>query len=61
MSPFLPILFRFYCRKTSGLKEWAIVELQGDLDVRGNEDMHDQFVGDLYYNKYGQPVRVNTP
>lgn len=33
-----------------------MVELQGDLEVRTNEDMHGQFVGDLYYNKYGQPV-----
>ncbi|XP_073836852.1 chromosome transmission fidelity protein 8 homolog isoform X1 [Musca autumnalis] len=45
-------------KTSSGLKEWAILELQGDLEVRTNEDMHDQFVGDLYYNKYGQPILI---
>lgn len=40
----------------TGLPEWGIVELQGDLEVRENQIMSGQFVGDLCYNKYGQPV-----
>ncbi|KAH8379084.1 hypothetical protein KR009_003036, partial [Drosophila setifemur] len=43
-------------RQNAGKGDWAIIELQGDLEVRSNQDMHDQFIGDLYYNKYGQPV-----
>lgn len=43
-------------KSESGLQEWGIVELQGDLEVRGNETMDNQFIGDLNYDKYGQPV-----
>lgn len=43
-----------------GLQEWSIVELQGDLEVRGSQDMKGQFIGDLSYDKYGQPVRPIT-
>ncbi|XP_058986602.1 chromosome transmission fidelity protein 8 homolog isoform X1 [Musca domestica] len=52
----MPVLIK--TKTSSGLKEWAILELQGDLEVRTNEEMHDQFVGDLYYNKYGQPILI---
>ncbi|XP_065360245.1 chromosome transmission fidelity protein 8 homolog [Calliphora vicina] len=52
----MPVLIK--TRTSGGLKEWAILELQGDLEVRSNEDMNDQFVGDLYYNKYGQPILI---
>lgn len=38
------------------MQEWGIVELQGDLEVRGNDIMDNQFIGDLNYDKYGQPV-----
>lgn len=54
------IFFPLSSRKSeSGLQEWGIVELQGDLEVRGNEVMENQFIGDLNYDKYGQPVRVS--
>nr|XP_043069831.1 chromosome transmission fidelity protein 8 homolog [Drosophila bipectinata] len=46
------------CLQSSGKGDWAIIELQGDLEVRSNQDMHDQFIGDLYYNKYGQPILI---
>ncbi|XP_013107871.1 chromosome transmission fidelity protein 8 homolog [Stomoxys calcitrans] len=52
----MPVLIK--TQTSGGIKEWAIVELQGDLEVRTSEDMHDQFVGDLYYNKYGQPILI---
>nr|XP_040235820.2 chromosome transmission fidelity protein 8 homolog [Anopheles coluzzii] len=42
----------------STLEEWSIVELQGDLDVRGDRIMSGQFIGDLLYNKYGQPILI---
>uniref|UniRef100_A0A182PGC4 Chromosome transmission fidelity protein 8 n=1 Tax=Anopheles epiroticus TaxID=199890 RepID=A0A182PGC4_9DIPT len=42
----------------SKLDEWCIVELQGDLDVRGDRIMAGQFIGDLLYNKYGQPILI---
>ncbi|EDW33472.1 GL15472 [Drosophila persimilis] len=45
-------------KQSSGTGDWAIIELQGDLEVRSNQDMHDQFIGDLYYNKYGQPILI---
>ncbi|XP_053684119.1 chromosome transmission fidelity protein 8 homolog [Sabethes cyaneus] len=40
------------------LDEWCIVELQGDLEVRGDRLMTGQFIGDLLYNKYGQPILI---
>ncbi|KAH8390803.1 hypothetical protein KR215_012072, partial [Drosophila sulfurigaster] len=46
------------CSHSAGTGEWAIIELQGDLEVRTNQSMHDQFIGDLYYNKYGQPILI---
>ncbi|XP_049299848.1 chromosome transmission fidelity protein 8 homolog [Anopheles funestus] len=42
----------------TNLDEWCIVELQGDLDVRGDRIMDGQFIGDLLYNKYGQPILI---
>lgn len=40
------------------IEEWCIVELQGDLEVRGDRLMDGQFIGDLLYNKYGQPILI---
>ncbi|XP_004523771.1 chromosome transmission fidelity protein 8 homolog isoform X2 [Ceratitis capitata] len=42
----------------TSLEEYAIIELQGDLEIRSGENIHDLFIGDLYYNKYGQPILV---
>lgn len=51
-------IYYLFCDRLSdnGLKEWGMVELQGDLEVRGDEVMDNQFIGDLNYDKYGQPV-----
>lgn len=50
-----------YCSEgRDGLAEWGIIELQGDLEVRGDELMNGQFVGDLNYDKYGQPVNIRN-
>ncbi|XP_064552444.1 chromosome transmission fidelity protein 8 homolog [Drosophila montana] len=51
----MPIIIK---TSSAGAGEWAIIELQGDLEVRSNQSMHDQFIGDLYYNKYGQPILI---
>ncbi|XP_065073660.1 chromosome transmission fidelity protein 8 homolog [Ochlerotatus camptorhynchus] len=40
------------------IEEWCIVELQGDLEVRGDRAMSGQFIGDLLFNKYGQPILI---
>lgn len=32
--------------------------MQGDLEARDDEDLDNQFIGDLYYNKYGQPKMI---
>ncbi|XP_023171304.2 chromosome transmission fidelity protein 8 homolog [Drosophila hydei] len=51
----MPIIVKTH---NAGSGEWAIIELQGDLEVRSNQSMNDQFIGDLYYNKYGQPILI---
>ena len=53
------VLLNSHFRPTDGgPQEWAILELQGDLEARGNKSVNNQFIGDLSYNKYGQPVSV---
>lgn len=57
IETFSLVFFQLLNRQSdSGLQEWGIVELQGDLEVRGNEIMENQFIGDLNYDKFGQPV-----
>lgn len=40
------------------LNEFVMLELQGDLECRDEElkDLSNQFIGDLFYSKYSQPV-----
>lgn len=40
----------------NGLSEWGIIELQGDLEASDNLGMDGEFIGDLSYDKAGQPV-----
>lgn len=44
--------------KTNQLDEFVMLELQGDIECREDElsDLTGQFVGDLLYNKFAQPV-----
>lgn len=45
----------------NGAPEWALLEIQGDLAVKGGGDittMNSRFVGDLCYNKFGQPILI---
>lgn len=52
-------IFFLHRKSSSGLPEWVIIELQGDLEARSGEAMDNQFIGDLNYDKYGQPVTIN--
>ncbi|XP_069701392.1 chromosome transmission fidelity protein 8 homolog isoform X2 [Periplaneta americana] len=45
-------------RSDSPVEEWAVVELQGDLESRDNENFHEQFIGDLHYTKKEKPVLI---
>lgn len=44
--------------KNDKLNEFVLLELQGDIECREEElkDLSGQFVGDLLYNKFAQPV-----
>ncbi|XP_076358375.1 chromosome transmission fidelity protein 8 homolog [Tachypleus tridentatus] len=35
----------------SGVPDWAVVELQGDLESKNGQELHGSFVGDLHYTK----------
>lgn len=46
-------------RGPDGVPEWGIVELQGDLEARGDANiLGGQFIGDLHYDLQGQPVSL---
>merc|ERR1719412_3522668 len=47
-------------RKLQDLNEWAIIEMQGDLESRiGDVQLEGKFVGDLHFTKAGQiPVLI---
>ena len=47
-------------RKLKDLNEWAIIEMQGDLESRiGDVQLEGKFVGDLHFTKAGQiPVLI---
>ncbi|XP_037033141.1 chromosome transmission fidelity protein 8 homolog [Bradysia coprophila] len=52
----MPILIK--TENPDGLENWGIIELQGDLEVRGNQIMSGQFIGDLCFDKYGKPILI---
>lgn len=39
-------------------KEWAIIELQGDLKSHSETHFQDKFIGDLHYSKHGTPTLI---
>ena len=47
-------------RKLKALEDWAIIEMQGDLESRiGDIQLEGKFVGDLHFTKAGQiPVLI---
>lgn len=52
------VLYNGFREKEGEIPEWGIVELQGDLDVRGDTTLDGKFIGDLHYTKTGQPVSM---
>lgn len=42
----------------TGVPEWVIVEVQGDLETRNDNSMEGEFIGDLMYTKFGQPILI---
>lgn len=53
----MPILIKTPNRET-GVEEWGIIELQGDLETRDGESLAGQFIGDLHYDKFGVPMMI---
>jgi len=51
-------IFFKHLSNEEGVKEWVIVELQGDLGSREEASLDEQFVGDLYYNREGSPILI---
>ncbi|XP_042885085.1 chromosome transmission fidelity protein 8 homolog [Penaeus japonicus] len=41
-----------------GVPEWIILELQGDLESRTQEEMASKFIGDLHFTKEGIPILI---
>ncbi|XP_046390141.1 chromosome transmission fidelity protein 8 homolog [Ischnura elegans] len=39
-------------------KEWAIIELQGDLESRIHSDVAGKFIGDLHYSQQKIPILI---
>jgi len=50
-------IFLNVIQSENGVKEWAMIELQGDLGSK-EDSLAGQFVGDLYYNKDGTPIFI---
>ncbi|KAK7067090.1 Chromosome transmission fidelity protein 8 [Halocaridina rubra] len=44
--------------KDSGGEEWCLIELQGDLESRTQEEMKNKFIGDLHFTNQGIPVLI---
>ncbi|XP_067118662.1 chromosome transmission fidelity protein 8 homolog [Centruroides vittatus] len=45
-------------KETGDVAEWSILELQGDLECTSEQDLRNQFVGDLHYTKNGVPILI---
>ncbi|XP_037792647.1 chromosome transmission fidelity protein 8 homolog [Penaeus monodon] len=48
----------FQIARKEGTPEWIILELQGDLESRTNEEMASKFIGDLHFSKEGTPILI---
>lgn len=52
------MLINFSPDPETGVPEWVIVEVQGDLETRNDNSMEGEFIGDLMYTKFGQPILI---
>jgi len=43
---------------SSGIKEWSIIELQGELESKAEEALGGKLIGDLHYNHDGNPILI---
>ncbi|XP_014474799.1 PREDICTED: chromosome transmission fidelity protein 8 homolog [Dinoponera quadriceps] len=39
-------------------EEWAIIDLQGDLNFEKVENSNDQLIGDIHFTKTGVPILI---
>lgn len=52
----MPIIVKISKEESPG--EWAIIELQGDLESRAGGTFDSQFIGDLHYTRTDVPVLI---
>ena len=50
VKPFVDLYPTFYSPGSSGIKEWSIIELQGELESKAEEALGGKLIGDLHYN-----------
>ncbi|XP_065569989.1 chromosome transmission fidelity protein 8 homolog [Artemia franciscana] len=46
------------CKDKEDPEEWALIELQGDLNSRSDEPISGKHIGDLHYTKDGTPILI---
>ena len=42
-----------FVKSDGDVKEWFMIEMQGDLESRNKEHLEGKFIGDLHYTKQG--------
>ncbi|XP_038078884.1 chromosome transmission fidelity protein 8 homolog [Patiria miniata] len=42
----------------SSIPEWMLIEMQGQLECPGDEQLAGNFIGDLHFNKKGVPIMI---
>ncbi|XP_066992178.1 chromosome transmission fidelity protein 8 homolog [Anabrus simplex] len=52
----MPIVVKIPTETPPG--EWAVIELQGDLESRLHDSLHSQYIGDLHYTTKNVPVLI---
>ncbi|XP_039249640.2 chromosome transmission fidelity protein 8 homolog [Styela clava] len=45
-------------RKSDGMEEWFMIELQGELVSRYDNGLSGNVLGDLHFSKTGEPVMI---
>ncbi|RNA44418.1 chromosome transmission fidelity 8 -like protein [Brachionus plicatilis] len=42
----------------TGVTEWSLIEIQGDLECENGKDINGKFMADLYFNTDGTPILI---